>query len=299
MDISSVNLSWCKHTAPTALAALGPTPPPPPCEHNHLRSFALTLSSGNFHWRSMILFLANTAISSMLSSCHSWFCGLVPHSPSVFSLPGLFSHLLAGRSLSLLLISPLALFILLQSCYPCVNFRKAFQVKNPAWLWRTVSTTASKSASRARGAGRPVMLSGSHTTDSWPFPLPTQAYISLFRRAVPQPLLPCILTHSMHVITFIHVLPGSCQARCHRGKTRCCCSISPDSSAGRRTPSTAASPFSTVEPTRTSILQEKILFCFTFSESNSRILHCRQLSDSVNPESDTHVVLICKTGKLS
>lgn len=62
---------------------------------------------------------------------------------------------------------------------------------------------------------------------------------------------------------------------------------------------TAASPPSRVEPTRTSILQEKILFCFTFSESNTRVLHCRQLSDSVNPEFDIHVVMIYKSRKLS
>lgn len=209
MDISSVNLSWHTHLAPTILVALGPTALPPPREHNRLCSFALTLSSGSFHLCFLILFLANTAISSMLS-CHSWFCGLIPHSPSVFFLFTVYSAMswLAGAFPYFWSAHwPFSYF-----SSPTIHVQtleKALQMKNPAWLRRAASTTASRSASRARGAGRPVTLSDSHTTDSWPFPLLTQAHISLFKRAVPWLLLPSILTHSMHIITFTCVLPGS------------------------------------------------------------------------------------------
>lgn len=73
-----------------------------------------------------------------------------------------------------------------------------------------------------------LTLKDYHTLGSWPSPLLIQAHIPLFSRAVSWPLLSCVLTHEMQVVTLRCILSGShvrhavtvgrpeADAQCHR-----------------------------------------------------------------------------------
>lgn len=81
---------------------------------------------------------------------------------------------------------------------------------------------------KARGANRPVMLfmlRDNHKFGSWPSALLIQAHISLFSRALSWPLLPCVLTHEMHITILVCVLLGSHRPCCDCGKTRVWCLV--------------------------------------------------------------------------